>query len=76
MAFQTWRDLKSNTKKRALKQQQSLGDNSGGMSSEGSADTSQNLDGENYVPPQKRFGITSFLLELTINYFRIMGQLI
>ncbi|KAJ8729247.1 hypothetical protein PYW08_000828 [Mythimna loreyi] len=52
---QTWRDLKSNTKKRALKQQQSLCDTSGGLSSEGSGDTSQNIESENYVPPQKRF---------------------
>ncbi|XP_047041992.1 uncharacterized protein LOC124646022 [Helicoverpa zea] len=50
---QTWRDLKSNTKKRALKQQ-SLCDTSGGLSSEGSGDASQSIDNENYVPPQKR----------------------
>ncbi|XP_026726911.1 uncharacterized protein LOC113493238 [Trichoplusia ni] len=52
---QTWRDLKSNTKKRALKQQQSLPDTSLGLSPEGTGDTSQNTDGENYVPPKKRF---------------------
>ncbi|CAH0602944.1 unnamed protein product [Chrysodeixis includens] len=52
---QTWRDLKSNTKKRALKQQQSLPDTNIGLSPEGSSDTAQNMDGENYVPPKKRF---------------------
>lgn len=54
--LQTWRDLKSNTKKRALKQQQSLCDTSIGPSTDASqCSDPQNSDGD-YMPPKKRFG--------------------
>ncbi|XP_063618185.1 uncharacterized protein LOC134791087 [Cydia splendana] len=51
---QTWRDLKSNTKKRALKQQHSLCDTSVGPSSDNLHGDGQNSDGD-YMPPKKRF---------------------
>lgn len=48
---QTWRDLKCNTKKRALlKQQQSMCDTSMGPSSE-----SQDNESDNFMPPKKKF---------------------
>ncbi|XP_047987822.1 uncharacterized protein LOC125227528 [Leguminivora glycinivorella] len=49
---QTWRDLKSNTKKRALKHQQSLCDTSVGPSSDNLNADGQNSDGD-YMPPKK-----------------------
>lgn len=54
--LQTWQYVKSNTKKRAFKQQQIPGDTSIGMSSDGSGDHGQNVSNDGEVPAKKRYG--------------------